>query len=255
MNAAPHPLPLDCPAYLRVIQREAEAFAQTLGAGSLDRRVPMSPEWTLADLTVHLGLVHRWATRIVTSGEQADRPDPPEGADLPAWFEQGARALLDALSAAEPEAGCWGFGPEQRMAFWFRRQAQETAVHRHDAQEAAGPPEPIEAVLAADGVDELLAVMLPRAAARFGEPPQLRAALRLHATDTGHSWLLGSSSGGHTPEVSLFDGAALDASARLSGTAEGLLLSLWRRIEPAAALTVDGDPGVIEDLWGGRLTT
>lgn len=251
----PHPLPLDCPAYLQIIERESEAFGRVAASGSLDRRVPMSPTWTLSDLTVHLGLVHRWATMIVSSGQRADRPEAPEGVDLPVWFREGARALIDALTAAEPEAGCWGFGAQQRMAFWFRRQAQETGVHRRDAQEAAGLPQPIEAALAADGVDELLTVMLPRAAARFGDPPQLRASLLLHATDTGHRWLLEPGSGSLFPEVSLLDGAAQHANARLSGTAEGLLLSLWRRIGPDAALTVDGDVEVVEDLWRGRLTT
>ena len=47
------------------------------------------------------------------------------------------------------------------LAFWARRQAHETAVHRYDAQSAApgGPPAPAGAfdpAFAADGVDELI---------------------------------------------------------------------------------------------------
>ena len=43
-------------------------------------------------------------------------------------------------------------------AFWPRRMAHETSVHRVDAQQAAGAQLPIDTALATDGVDEFLMV-------------------------------------------------------------------------------------------------
>lgn len=191
----------------------------------------------------------------MTSGRRQARPDPPTDIDLPQWFGLGAAALVDALTAAAPEDPCWGLGAAPEKAFWFRRQAHETTVHRHDAQEAVGEAAAIDPVLAADGIDELLTVMLPRAAERFGDPPRLPAPLLLHATDTGHRWLLDPDPGDHGPGVSRPDRDAPPAAARLSGPADRLLLSLWRRVDPGAAVTVDGDPAVVDALWAGRLTT
>ena len=65
---------------------------------------------------------------------------------------------MGALAAADPTAPVWTWVPDQRAAFWFRRQAQEVAVHRWDAEGAAGTPNVIESTLAADGVDEWLAM-------------------------------------------------------------------------------------------------
>ena len=43
----------------------------------------------------------------------------------------------------------------ERSGFWARRQANETAVHRYDAQLAAGThAHPSTRVLAVDGIDE-----------------------------------------------------------------------------------------------------
>ena len=81
-----------------------------------------------------------------------------------------------------------GFAGPTTAAFWFRRQAHETAVHRWDAQRAATPSsvDPIDATLAADGVDEWLEVFVPRFLARTGVPDDLvGATLHLHCTDEG----------------------------------------------------------------------
>jgi hypothetical protein len=63
------------------------------------------------------------------------------------------------LTAVDDDAPVWNFSAYPDVGrFWPRRQAQETAVHRWDAQRAVGEPEPIEPGLAADGIDELLEV-------------------------------------------------------------------------------------------------
>jgi len=70
---------------------------------------------------------------------------------------------VSVLAAADPAVRCWTFLPAPSpLAFWARRQAHETAIHRADAQLAAAAAgsgadlDPFPAGLAADGVDELL---------------------------------------------------------------------------------------------------
>jgi MDMPI C-terminal domain len=49
------------------------------------------------------------------------------------------------------------YDPDQTVAFWIRRMAQETVIHRIDAEQAAGlPVTGVPDDLAVDGVDEVL---------------------------------------------------------------------------------------------------
>lgn len=252
-TAGPAPLPLDAADYLRAIEDAVEAVESTIADGAWDRRVPMSDTWVLSDLIRHLSGAQRRAAAIVASGQEQTSAPPPDGADLAAWFADGARELLDTLRSADPAAPCWTYGADQTAAFWFRRQAHETTVHRFDAEETVGRPRPVDAPLAADGVDEVLTLMMPRAAERLGQPPRLRAPVELRATDTGHRWLLGASAEGTPPPV-LPDGAA-EPAATIEGTASDLLLCVWGRKNPTDVLAVHGDPDVAAGLWSGRLTT
>ena len=59
-------------------------------------------------------------------------------------------AVEDTLRTADPAVRCWTFLPAPSpLAFWARRQAHETAIHRADAQLAAGPVTPFAADFAA----------------------------------------------------------------------------------------------------------
>lgn len=248
--------PFDPAQYIQVLSAEIDTIGALVANADWDRRVPMSATWTLADLIRHLGVVHRWATTIVTSRQQQPHPAPPgDEVDLAAWFGEGGRRLIEVLRAADPSEPCWSFGPDQQVAFWYRRQAQETMIHRRDAQEAFGTPQPLPTRMAADGVDELVTVMMPRAAERFGEPPQLAGPVVLRATDTGDQWLLIPGGEGKTPAVtrSTSDEGGASAAA-IEGTAADLLLSLWGRSEPATVLTTTGDARVAATLWAGKLT-
>lgn len=178
-------------AHLTVLERSAERL---LGAatGSLDRPVPSCPGWDVGDLVVHVGRVWSWAAAVLEHGAQQERPAPPdardEGALLP-WAAGHAARLVSTLRAADPGSECWTFGPPPTRRFWFRRQALEAALHAWDAEAATGAPAPLDAELAADGVDELLHVGLPRWAARnpdvwHGE------SVHLHRTDGDGEWLV-----------------------------------------------------------------
>ena len=111
--------------------------------------------------------MHRWAARFVV--EELDRPVPdrpgeaellrggPADDELLSWFSAGHAGLVSALRAADPGLSCWTFlEAPSPLAFWARRQAHETAIHRVDAELAGGAPAPFPADFAADGVDELI---------------------------------------------------------------------------------------------------
>jgi uncharacterized protein (TIGR03083 family) len=228
--------------YLQALRDEGTALVAAARLG-LDPPVPACPGWAVADLVLHTGMVHRHKLEIVR-GRLAEPPDrwpppaPPRG-ELLGWYEQGLEELLTVLEVADPETRVWTFyRPDQTAGFWRRRMAQETAVHRVDAESAHGGPRPVPAALAADGVSELLEVFLAPHAE--GEPVGGRGeSLHLHATDTEGEWRLRLLPAG----VEVGRGhAQTDASA--AGTASDLLLFLWGR-GPADPLERTGDPALL----------
>jgi hypothetical protein len=95
---------------------------------------------------------------------------------------------VNQLRATPEDATVWTWAPDDQSArFVARRAANELAVHRFDAQLARGGPEPIDAALAADGIDEIF-VMIDA----WPEPPGRGdgETLHLHGTDRDDEWLL-----------------------------------------------------------------
>jgi uncharacterized protein (TIGR03083 family) len=228
--------------YLRALRDDGAALAAAAGHG-LDPAVPACEGWTVADLVLHTGMVHRHKLEVVR-GRLAEPPSPwpppaPARSELLGWYEQGLDELVTVLEATDPETPVWTFHrPDQTAGFWRRRMAQETAVHRVDAQSAHGDPRPVPAALAADGVSELLEVFL--APHSEGEPVGGRGeSLHLHATDTEGEWRIRLLPAG--VEIGHGHGQA-DAAA--AGAASDLLLFLWGRARPDP-LERSGDPAVL----------
>lgn len=225
--------------YLEVIRTEAAAIGAVLDAHRA-ADVPSCPGWTVEQLVNHLGRVHRWVTAMVRSrsAERLDFPPRPERVDAE-WLAEGVAELTAALEEAGPDAPMFTFpngGGTSR--FWFRRQAEETAVHRWDAEHAADPASagPIDTEVALAGVDELLDVLWA------GRPIELDGTLHLHATDSPHGeWVIRLDDDrtllvGHGHEKG-------DAAVR--ATASDLLLWLWGRPIPGDRLEVFGDGAVL----------
>lgn len=228
--------------YLHALRSDGGALAAAAGRG-LDPPVPACAGWTVADVVLHTGMVHRHKLEIVR-GRLAEPPSPwppaaPERAELLGWYEQGLQELLTVLDDADPGTRVWTFHrPDQTVAFWRRRMAHETAVHRVDAQSGHGDPRPVPAELAADGVDELLEVFL--APHSEGEPVGGRGeSLHLHATDTEGEWQVRLLPAG----VDVRRGHA-KGDAAAAGTASDLLLFLWGRAD-AERLETSGDPALL----------
>jgi uncharacterized protein (TIGR03083 family) len=217
---------MDRSTHLEALAADAAAFYTAAERAPLDTRIRACPEWTMADLVFHLGEVHHFwcevTERQAASPDGIDDPPRPSPDALVAWGRAEAHRLQEILSATDPATPLWTWAPQKDVAFIVRRMAQETAVHRWDAEEAVGRPASIEPELASDGIDEYLAFFLPRA--RKDAPP-LAGSVHLHVTDTPGEWLIRPGGGGE-PVVSA-EHAKGDVAVR--GPASDLLLLLWRR--------------------------
>ena len=118
--------------------------------------------------------------------------------------------------------------------------AQEVAVHRVDAERAAGRDHRIEPELASDGIDEFLEFFLSDIAKGA---PALDGSVHVHCTDVDGEWLVTTDADG--AYVVTREHAKGDAAVR--GPANDLLMVLWRR-DPLDTVEVIGDRSVAERL-------
>ena len=149
------------PGYLAALRREGELLAVAAERAGMGAAVPSCPGWAVRDLLRHTGYVHRWATGFVAGGlgrpsggasEAEILGQGPGDAELPGWFRESHAALARALSEAPPDLDCWAFlAAPSPLAFWARRPAPETAIHRVDAEQAAAAGQPDGCAGQADG--------------------------------------------------------------------------------------------------------
>lgn len=203
------PTSLDLDAHGDGIGSAATVLRENARLAGVDAPVPTVPAWSVGDLVLHTGLVHRWADAIL-------RGVPPETAgeiDLPVadavrreagfvgvepfdWYDAQVTALLQTLAFAPPDLDVFFFlkdAPPARMA-WARRQSHETTMHAVDAMAARLGRVPsvsevwVRSPHAVDGIDELLTGFVPRRKQTLrSDAPWL---LPVEATDTGHAWRL-----------------------------------------------------------------
>jgi uncharacterized protein (TIGR03083 family) len=185
-----------------------------------------------------------WGTivreRCTSPEEPVPSARPTTFAETFAFAERRARELDEVLSATDPATPLWTWGTDKTAAFVVRRMTQETAVHRLDAERAAGRTYAIDPELASDGVDEFLFEFLIWA---DKAAPPFAGSVHLHCTDVAGEWLVRDDGGGGC--VVTREHAKGDAAIR--GTANDLLLVLWRRL-PLDAVEVIGDRPTAERL-------
>jgi uncharacterized protein (TIGR03083 family) len=268
---------VDSDEHISALEVQGALLAAAAGRRGLGAPVPACPGWQVRDLLRHLGYVHRWAASYVGHARQEMMAEPPESEILQAgpademllgWFRDGLGDLVGTLRSASPGLTCWTFfAAPTPLAFWARRQAHETAIHRADAQGAAGDASgslvtPFPAAFAADGIDELLTGFAPgarfRAQAGRSDSP-LRLLVR--AADTGDEWLteIGARVTAQRcadparPDPAQADpGRAAPAQCVVAGPASDLYLALWNRQPVASPVTVTGDAAVLA-LWRARI--
>lgn len=216
--------------YIAALRRESAELARAARRAGVDAAVPSCPGWTVGDLCAHVGGLQRWWTVAVEERPQPPRVhltqiETPGGDALVDFIEAGTPPLVDALTAADPDAKVWTWTGADRVRFWARRAAHEVSVHRWDAQLAAGTTEPLDVRLAVDGIQELFDLLPARPAEAHvrgdGET------IHLHCTDIEGEWLVRLTPRG---AVVTREHAKGDVAAR--GTASDLLLLMCGRIRP-----------------------
>jgi uncharacterized protein (TIGR03083 family) len=241
---------VDLNSYLAVLPPETTLFAEAADEAGLDAPVPTCPGWTVNDLVLHIGEVHRWATAAIAakatklSEIPGDSRGPlPEPDDTVDWLRRGADTLRQTLEAADPSVDYAAFltdPPTPRLLFWARRQALETTVHRVDAESAVNRCTPVAQDIALDGIDEFLTGFIPRSRTPLrADSPHC---LQIAPDYSDQRWTVSISS-----EMPVTERRATDADCIVSGPASDLYLALWNRA-PLDSLKIEGDRAAIDLL-------
>jgi uncharacterized protein (TIGR03083 family) len=216
--------------------------------GQLAARVPTCPDWTVADLTRHVGEVYLHKVEMMRHGAHPEGwpPEVFKQEEPVGLLTRGYGELRAEFAARKPtDASKTWYDPDQTVGFWIRRMAQETVIHRIDAELGAGASiAPVPDDLAVDGIDELLKVFVAYA---FGKwPEDFTEALKnspghafLIRTDPaagalGVSWLVRTAPEYLTVEGGPGESAAGSAvpDATVSGTPADILRWAWNRETP-----------------------
>lgn len=232
--------------FLVAIRRDSDRFYSVAQGADAALPVPVCPGWTIADLVWHLGEVHWfWATDVETRAvdpetiEQGKPQRPAAYSDIVSWGRAQADRLLDALGATPDDVTVWTWAlddSDHNVGFVRRHQVQEAAVHRWDIEHAVGSPQPIAAEVAADSIDEMLAISLPWCV--HADKP-LTGTVHIHCTDTPGEWFIHADG--------RVDPLHAKGDAAIRGTASDLLLAMYKRV-PLAQLDVIGDAAIASEL-------
>ena len=217
-----------------------------------DAAVPTCPGWTVTDLTRHVGAVYLHKSAAMREGAEPDEWPPKEIADEEplALLDRGYAGLRQEFATRRPEdpAGTW-YAPDQTVGFWIRRMAQETVIHRIDAELGAGQQvAPIPDDLAVDGIDELLNVFVAYGVAEWADyfadilagSPGRRYSIRAD----GAAWRVRTGPGLFEVE----DGSAGPADVTVSGSPAAVLRWVWNRETGPSGVTVEGAPEAVDEL-------
>jgi uncharacterized protein (TIGR03083 family) len=233
--------------YCDELEIEVDRFSDGLAFAEMSARVPTCPDWSIEDLTRHLGRVHRWATVLVSERAASRIPMDQMSIDSDVvdaqWLRSGGRALVDVLRSADPDDAMWAWGADQHVRFWSRRQLHETFVHRLDLELATGTASFIEPDIALDAIDEFLVNMKSdrdiALRARAGRESDL---FQIRSTVPPGQW----SARLEADDYEYVD-ATNDPDAELSGPAGDLLKVLLRRSDLSHSdVSISGDETLVE---------
>jgi uncharacterized protein (TIGR03083 family) len=248
-------------------------FAELVSGRDMSVQVPTAPDWSLEQLTGHLGHTHKWSAQIVarrsemspvTLADTLTAPVDPtpimssEPADYAAetildWLPGTAQALIDAVKHEGPDALVWTMIGPRPAEFWLRRRLHEATVHRADAAIALGANYELAPELAADGIGDHLERVVAWAGGMIGSfqgsvmhpmPLDAGQVLRVRPTDLKHTGWTIARDGERLAFAPHYDGDATE----LRGPAADLLLTLVRRRSAAdAQIKITGDADVLQN--------
>lgn len=226
--------------FLAALDRDSAAFLDACEVAGLTTDVVSCPGWNVSDLLWHLTEVYDFWRTIVAEQRSTwdgyEQPPRPVFEALPAMFRHGRDALLATLSAADPATPVWTWSDNKTAGFVIRRMAQETGVHLWDAAAAADVVNPVDAVLASDGIDEFLSYFLNDTSEGADA---VGGSVHIHCGDVPGEWTIREREGGGFDITR--EHAKGDCAIR--GSASDILLVLWRRV-PLSVCDVVGDADV-----------
>lgn len=245
--------------YLPALRRESDRFLDVLAEADPSARVPSCPEWAAADLLWHLAEVQWfWATIVEerrTDTEGIEHPERPTDRDaLLTFAAQQSDRLVRVLTETAPETAVYMWAEDKTVGYIRRRRAHEALIHRLDAELTVGAVTPLDADLAADGVDECLAIMYGGIPEGWGTFTPAAAGVKFHLTDRSDAGatvrsgrFVGTDPDGGTAydEDALALVADVEVAATVSGTADDVDAWLWHR-RGDDALSFDGDPAALD---------
>lgn len=240
-------------------KEQAAAFRAAAVQAGPDAVVPTCAGWDVGKLLRHLARVYAMVDIALDSDPEGSRPQPPrppdEFTEALNWFDDRLAGLTDRLSTQDKSRPVWSFFPGGTPESWLRRMTHETAIHRLDAEGARSGLDSgqvheliFDPELAADGVDEMLSVLL--AGSRDWTRHDSEGRVLYHAADAGRTWLV-THHPGQPPEVGSPRDAALgspEVDATVAGTADAVYRRVWGR--PSKAV-VTGDTA-LAGLVAGR---
>lgn len=225
---------------LECLDADYARLRQVAQAADLAAPVPSCPGWTVDDLVRHVAMVYLHKAECMRVGRHPDDwPPDISGEQTLAALERGYQDLSSEFAAREPGSPTYTwFGPDQTVGFWIRRMAQETVIHRVDAELGAGVSiAEIPEDLALDGIDELVHAFLEYGSATWPDDfEDVLAgadgrAVRVNAA--GASWVI-------RPTKAGVQTRADEIAAEVSGAPTEVLLWLWNRAGEGS-VKVSGD--------------
>ena len=227
--------------------KENIAWFERLSDEQLGAVVPNCPGWTVDSVVEHLsiGLGFGYPVAMAAASNTPDS-DVFATADWPTGTLTGRAALrrfseifaacISTFESTDPTSPCWTYAGPGVAAFWFRRAAIETALHRIDIEEAlAVDHENLAPDRAFDAIVETLEFALPFAATMVDAPT---GPLVVESTDIGLHMLAGE----YSPSVDR------TRAGQITGDGHAVLCTLWGR-EPSPRrnvnVTTSGDDDVL----------
>jgi uncharacterized protein (TIGR03083 family) len=231
--------------YLGHLRAEAARISE-VGRMGLTAAVPSCPGWTVDTVLRHVAQVYEHKIEVLRLGAlPAEWPPDFSDRETLAWFDAATAGILAALEKSGISAETWTFDPrDTTAAFWYRRMALESVVHRIDVEQAYDVVTPIDPELALDGIDEVFYPSLGGPWWEEGDTEHpIDATVRI--TAAGRSWTIRADS----TSVEVSQGAEGDAAAEIFGDPTPVYLWLWGRVGDDAVQTA-GDETVVRSFRG-----